>query len=245
MFTLDADDVEVLRLEELTGGYAETRVLNSVSLSISAGEVLALLGRNGVGKTTLLRVIVGLARLTSGLITVQGRNLTGRPAHVLAREGVAYVPQGRGIFGKLTVKENLMLGTRALGNRADRKSERFEFVYSLFPILKERVQQQVGTLSGGEQQMLAIGRALCGDPKILLLDEPSEGVQPNIVGEMRGLIKRLAAEYRLGILLVEQNLDLATMASDRYMVMEKGEIVAEGSSVNLLNEEGVGRYLAI
>jgi ABC-type branched-subunit amino acid transport system ATPase component len=174
----------VLRLIELESGYGSVRVLRRVSLEVRRGACVVVLGRNGVGKSTLLQSIVGLVPTTSGMVQFAGDELTGLPAYKIARRGIAFVPQGRGILPKLTVGENLIAGTRAAGSNGQIPPQ----IYEYFPILKERFHQLGGTLSGGQQQMLALGRALCGKPKILLLDEPSEGIQPNIVAELATIL---------------------------------------------------------
>jgi urea ABC transporter ATP-binding protein UrtE len=210
-------------------------------LTVAAGEVLALLGRNGVGKTTLMRSIIGLLHPSRGGAHLNGEALAGLQPHQIARRGIAYVPQGRGIFAKLTVRENLLIGTRAVGGGASIPPEVFEY----FPILQERLGQAGGTLSGGQQQMLAIGRALCGRPKVLLLDEPSEGVQPNIVQEIGKLIRGIVERSGITVLLVEQNLDLALKTAHRCVIMEKGCIVYEGAPQDMEDETILRRYLAI
>jgi urea ABC transporter ATP-binding protein UrtE len=218
------------------------QVLNGVNLELADNEVLAMIGRNGVGKTTLMKVLIGLLKTTQGKIQLNGQEISRCLPHFISRNGIAYVPQGRGIFPKLSVKENLMIGTRA----QNKKSARIPAViYDYFPILKERLHQRGGTLSGGEQQMLALARALCGDPKILLLDEPSEGIQPSIVQQIGELILQIVADANLSVLLVEQNLDLAIQVASRFLVMEKGEIVYEGKPDDFKNENIIKRFLAI
>ena len=230
----------MLEIADLHAAYGPVPVLAGVDLKVARGEVLALLGRNGVGKTTLMRSIIGLLRPSRGSARLEGDVLTGLHPHQIARRGLAYVPQGRGIFAKLTVHENLLIGTRAAGG-AEVPGEVFEH----FPILKERIGQAGGTLSGGQQQMLAIARALCGRPKLLLLDEPSEGVQPNIVQEIGKLIRDIVERSGIAILLVEQNLDLALQTAHRCAFMEKGRIVHEGAPQELEDETVLRRYLAI
>jgi urea ABC transporter ATP-binding protein UrtE len=230
----------VLQVADLHAAYGPVPVLAGVDLTVSPGEVLALLGRNGVGKTTLMRAVIGLLRPSRGTARLEGKALTGLHPHQIARRGIAYVPQGRGIFAKLTVRENLLIGTRAGGGAAIP-----EEVFQHFPILKERSEQNGGTLSGGQQQMLAIARAICSRPKVLLLDEPSEGVQPNIVQEIGKLIRDIVERSGIAILLVEQNLDLALQTAHRCAFMEKGRIVHEGAPRELEDEAVLRRYLAI
>jgi ABC-type branched-subunit amino acid transport system ATPase component len=211
-----------------------------VTFCLSAKEILVLLGRNGVGKTTLMRVLMALIPATAGRIELDGRDITSMPSYGIARLGLGYVPQGRGIFPKLTVRENLMIGTRAAGSRPVP-----EQVFEYFPMLKGRLDQIGGTLSGGEQQMLAIARALCGEPKVLLLDEPSEGIQPDIVHQIGELIHHIVAHSDLAVLLVEQNLDLGLGAATRCLIMEKGTIVREGRPDEFRDERVLREYLAI
>jgi urea ABC transporter ATP-binding protein UrtE len=232
----------VLRVEVVHASYGAVPVLTGVDLELRDGEILVLLGRNGVGKTTLMRVLIGLLKPTSGRIELEGRCITRSRPHAIACAGVAYVPQGRGIFPRLTVRENLMVGTRA---RTDGSDVIPEQVFAYFPWLKERLGQMGGTLSGGEQQMLAIGRALCGQPKVMLLDEPSEGIQPNIVHELGGLIRSVVEATGIAVLLVEQNLDLALQVAHRVLVMEKGRIVHEGAPDDFRDEKTIREFLAI
>jgi urea ABC transporter ATP-binding protein UrtE len=231
----------VLRLIELESGYGSVRVLRRVSLEVRRGACVVVLGRNGVGKSTLLQSIVGLVPTTSGMVQFAGDELTGLPAYEIARRGIAFVPQGRGILPKLTVGENLIAGTRAAGSNGQIPPQ----IYEYFPILKERFHQLGGTLSGGQQQMLALGRALCGKPKILLLDEPSEGIQPNIVAELATILPGIMKEEGLSMLVVEQNLDLALKIGDRFVFMDKGQIVHENEREQISDPSEVERYLVI
>jgi branched-chain amino acid transport system ATP-binding protein len=219
--------------------YGDSHVLRGVSLTVEPGEAVALLGRNGVGKTTLIRSIVGFTPPRAGVVRLRGGEIQRWPAHRIARHGIGLVPQGRRIFAPLTVNENLRLGERgaAPGRR--------ERMYALFPRLRERAGQGGGTLSGGEQQMLAIARALMTAPHLLLLDEPSEGLAPIIVREIGRVLVRLKGEG-LSILLVEQNVPLALRVADRVYVMSKGQIVYHGSPAELdANEEIKRRFLGI
>jgi branched-chain amino acid transport system ATP-binding protein len=213
-------------------------VLHGVSLRVAPGEAVALLGRNGAGKTTAIRSIVGFTPPRAGRVVFDGRAIERWPAHRIARRGIALVPQGRRIFSPLSVRENLLLGARADGWTLER-------VFALFPRLRERLAQLGGTLSGGEQQMLAIGRALLTNGRLLLLDEPSEGLAPRIVREIGQILQALKAE-RLSILLVEQNYHLALRVADRVYVMSKGQIVYEGTPAGLeADEEIKRRYLGV
>ena len=217
-------------------------VLNGVSLSLAKGEVLALLGRNGVGKTTLLRTLTGLLPPLSGQVELDGVAIAGLPTHAISRMGVALVPQGRGIFAKLSVRENLVAGGRAAKGRG---AVPLDEILARFPALRDRLGQAGGTLSGGEQQQLAIARALSARPNVVLLDEPSEGIQPNVVHAIAELIGTLVRETGLAVLLVEQNIDFALNTASRCAVMEKGRIVHEGGPEELRSDAVLKRYLAI
>ncbi len=232
----------MLKTTSLTAAYGTVPVLVGIDLALEEGEILALLGRNGAGKTTLMRTLIGLLKATGGSVSFSGADITNLAPHEIARRGIAYVPQGRGIFPKLSVAENLELGTRS---RPDGRSDVPAEIFDYFPRLKERLSQTAGTMSGGEQQMLAIGRALAGDPKILLLDEPSEGIQPSIVYEIGQFLNRIVAETGISVLLVEQNVDLALATADRCTVMEKGRIVRTGSVEEMSDETVMREFLAV
>ncbi len=233
----------MLRLKQLTSGYGSVPIVRDLSLDIKAREITVILGRNGVGKTTLMKTIIGVLPTMQGSITFKNTDVTKWSASRRARFGMGYVPQGRGIFPRLTVEENLLMGEFI---NIDSGGERlYDKVYSIFPRLDERRRQKGGTLSGGEQQMLAIGRALVGNPNLLILDEPSEGVQPSIVQDMVPILKGLMEELGLTILVVEQNLDFAMSLADRCYVMDRGTIVAELDKSEMTDSERVRRYLAI
>jgi branched-chain amino acid transport system ATP-binding protein len=231
-----------LRANGLVTSYGTVPVLADVALEVWRGEVLVLLGRNGAGKTTLMRTLIGQLKPSRGRVEFEGADVTGHPAYRLARLGIGYVPQGRGIFAKLTVRENLLVGTRA---RQDGRAVIPDAIFSYFPILRERIDQLGGTLSGGQQQMLALGRALCGEPKILLLDEPSEGIQPSIVQQLAHLIREVVEGTGISVLLVEQNIDFALSIGARFLIMEKGTIVRQGSADEVCNEAVLSEYLAL
>ena len=227
-----------LDVERIHTYYGDSHVLHGVSLRVDPGEAVALLGRNGAGKTTLIRSIMGFTPPRDGRILLEGEPIHRWPAHRIARRGLALVPQGRRIFAPLSVRENLLLGARPDGWTIER-------VFELFPRLRERATQAGGTLSGGEQQMLAVARALLTNGRTLLLDEPSEGLAPLIVREIGRVLLRLKSE-RLSILLVEQNYHLALRIADRVYVMSKGQIVYEGTAAALeANEDVKRRYLGV
>jgi len=227
-----------LLVEGIHTYYGDSHILHGVSLAVAPGEAVALLGRNGAGKTTMIRSIVGFTPPRAGRIVFDGDAIHGWPTYRIARRGLALVPQGRRIFAPLSVRENLLLGARADGWTLER-------VFALFPRLRERQEQAAGTLSGGEQQMLAIGRALLTNARMLLLDEPSEGLAPLIVREIGRIVQGLKGE-RLSILLVEQNYHLALRVADRVYVMNKGQIVYEGTPAGLERDEEVKRrYLGV
>lgn len=232
----------LLSLDSVSSGYGGIPILRDVTLAVEQGEVVAIVGRNGVGKSTLVQTIAGLIKGSGGRIAISGRDITDLDARGRARLGMGYVPQGRGIFTRLTVAENLQMG-ELVGASNERHD--YERVYDWFPILKERRRQRAGTLSGGEQQMLAIGRVLIGNPVLLLLDEPSEGIQPSIVEQIAEVALTLNEAHGLTILLVEQNLDLVFMTADRCVVMDKGTIIDTLSPETLSDPETARRYLAI
>jgi branched-chain amino acid transport system ATP-binding protein len=218
------DTAPVLAVSGLWAGYGGTPILQGVDLAIARGEIVGLIGRNGVGKTTTMRCLVGLLRATGGRIRVLGRDMTGQPADAFAQLGVGYIPQGRDVFPRMTVAENLAVG-ELIGGRDGRKLP--ELVYQYFPRLAERRRQIAGTMSGGEQQQLAIGRALIGNPALMLLDEPSEGIQPSIVQLICDALLAIRRDLGTTIVFVEQNLDTILAIAERCHVMEKGRIVAD------------------
>lgn len=230
----------ILDIENLDVGYGTTTICRSVAMNIEDGELVCLLGRNGVGKTTLLRGIIGMLPATRGRIRFNGADITTAMEFERARFGIGYVPQGRLVFGNLTVAENLRSGTMIGGGRLGTYPDE---VFDYFPILKQRLDQAAGTLSGGEQQMLALARVLSGRPKLLLLDEPSEGIQPSIVSEIALILKRIRHERGLALLLVEQNLKFARSVAERGYVIEKGSIVASGAMEELAEDKVVREHL--
>ncbi len=231
----------MLGISGLNQFYGGSHILWDLDLEVPAGSCVCLMGRNGVGKTTLLKCIMGLLPLASGSIRLDGRDITASPAELRARIGIGYVPQGREIFPQLTVEENLRLGLLA---RRDRRRQIPERIFQLFPVLKEMRHRRGGDLSGGQQQQLAIGRALAIDPKLLILDEPTEGIQPNIVRQISDIIVRLNREEGLTVLLVEQKLAFARRAGQQFFIMEKGRIVAQGPMAKL-DDDIVQRHLSV
>ena len=226
----------MLTVEDLHASYGGSLILQGVDLSVSRGEIRAIMGRNGMGKTTLLKAIMGLVAPQSGRILLEGLQIQSVPTHEIAAKGISYVPQGREIFGEFTVYENLRLGTLCKP-RTERKIPQDVFEY--FPILYERRNQRAGSFSGGEQQMLAIARALVSRPKLLLLDEPSEGIQPSIVMEICTILKKIIAETGLTILIVEQNVDMILEVAAECAFMEKGAIVENCSVSDIRADESI------
>lgn len=231
----------MLTLNAVNQYYGGSHILNDINLSIGAGERVCLLGRNGVGKTTLMRSIMGMVGIKSGDIRFEGKDLARSATEQRARAGIGYVPQGREIFPLLTVEENLRL---ALAGRRDRVRKIPSQLYDLFPVLLEMRHRRGGDLSGGQQQQLAIGRALVLDPKILLLDEPTEGIQPNIVQEIGAVLRRLNQELGLAVLLVEQKLPFARQVAEHFVIMERGAIQATGA-MSTLDDTLIARYLTV
>ena len=234
----------MLQLANVSAGYGSFQALFGVSLEVNAGESVAVIGPNGAGKTTLLRVISKLLPASEGTISMEGRPLDEVPAHQVIARGIAQVPENRRLFPKLTVEENLKMGGFLPSARA-RYAERLDFVYSLFPRMRERRAQAAGTLSGGEQQMCAIGRALMSGPKLLLLDEPSAGLAPVVVQAIFGMIKRICAEGYT-VLIVEQNIRQVLKVVDRAYLLETGRIKTSGTSAELLGSEEIRKaYLGL
>jgi branched-chain amino acid transport system ATP-binding protein len=234
-------ETSLLSISGLRGGYGGKPVLQGVDLNVSEGQITAVIGRNGVGKTTLIKSIIGLLPPSAGSIRFRGAEIGGMRPHVRARLGLGYVPQGRDVFPRMSVEENLRVGESISGVR----KPDFEPVYKYFPILRERRRQVAGTLSGGQQQQLAIARVLVGDPSLLLLDEPSEGIQPSIVQDIARIGVELNRSSGLTVVLIEQNIDMIRAMAQRCFVMDKGRIVAELSRDELEDPAIVRRYLAV
>jgi branched-chain amino acid transport system ATP-binding protein len=241
----DTGSEPLVKVEDIHTYYGKSHILHGVSLEIGRGEVVGLLGRNGVGKSTTLKAIMGLVPPTSGRVLLEGRPTTNLPAHKLARLGIGYVPEDRRIFRLLTVMENLRTGLDRFGVAEGRKKELLGKVFDYFPVLAERRGQAGGTLSGGEQQMLAIARAMMLEPKIILLDEPTEGLMPRMVSQIRQIIDVLHRE-RVAILLVEQNVPMTIESSQRVYIMEKGVIRHHAASAELRVDDAViHQYLGV
>jgi urea transport system ATP-binding protein len=231
----------MLAVEGIDLYYGASHILRKVSIGAEAGKITCVMGRNGVGKTSLLRAIFGLQRIRAGRILWEGKDITALAPHERARRGLALVPQGREIFPRLTVQENLETG---LVVRPRNQRQIPSEIFTLFPVLRDMLGRRGGDLSGGQQQQLAIGRALVTRPRLLILDEPTEGIQPSIIKEIELVIRNLAARGDMAILLVEQYFEFARALADRYVVMERGEIVLSGDARDLV-EDDVRRYLTV
>ncbi|MEW6133494.1 MAG: urea ABC transporter ATP-binding subunit UrtE [Pseudomonadota bacterium] len=230
----------MLNVENLNQYYGGSHILRDIGFDAPTGQVTCLLGRNGVGKTTLLKCLMGLVPAKTGAIRFDGEDITNAASHVRVKAGIGYVPQGREIFPRLTVEENLRMGlaTRPVGTPIP------ERIFEMFPVLKQMMKRRGGDLSGGQQQQLAIGRALAFGPKLLILDEPTEGIQPSIIKDIERAIRSLAEEGSMAILLVEQYYDFARSLADQYLVMERGEIIRRGAGCDM-DKDGVRELLAV
>ncbi|MDV2988343.1 urea ABC transporter ATP-binding subunit UrtE [Methylorubrum podarium] len=231
----------LLDLDRVTSYYGKTPILKEIGLGLPEGQCLCVLGRNGVGKTTLLRTIMGLTDRTSGEIRIDGASVGKAPTHVRAKYGLGYIPQGRQILPHFTVKENILLGTFA---RTDGRQDVPELCLTLFPYLAQNLHRKAGLLSGGQQQQLAIARALATNPRILLLDEPTEGIQPNIVAEIGQTLGRLNKEFGITLILTEQHIKVARKLGDAFLMMENGRIVARGPIAEM-TDELIERHMTI
>jgi urea transport system ATP-binding protein len=229
----------MFEVRNLSAAYGQSQALHGIDLSVGRGEIVALVGRNGMGKSTLMKSLIGVMPARSGQITVDGVNVTALPSHRRVASGLAYVPQGRQIFGTMTVRENIETGLVVTG-----KTEIPEEIYTLFPVLREFDRRRGGNLSGGQQQQLAIARALASDPKILLLDEPTEGIQPSVIKEIAKLLKEIRALRNLCIVVCEQVLSFILEIADRILVMEDGRIVHSDSREHV-DEAAIARFLAV
>ncbi|WP_071394283.1 urea ABC transporter ATP-binding subunit UrtE [Bacillus tuaregi] len=233
----------MLSVSHLKAGYKETMILQDISLSLPKGKIVGLLGRNGVGKTTLLKVLMGLLPVSHGVVCFGEQEWRKNRPEQRARAGLAYVPQGREIFSELSVKENLLLGLEPLP-KSQRPTEIPAEIFQWFPVLQEMLNRKGGDLSGGQQQQLAIARAIISNPTVLLLDEPMEGIQPSIVQLIRDVLVKIAREKDMAILLVEHNLDVVLSCSDYVYILDKGQMVVHGSC-DELNEELLHEHLAV
>ena len=232
----------MLQVNQLNQYYGAAHTLRGVSINVEKGKCLSLLGRNGVGKTTLLKCLMGVLPVAAGNVTLEGRDITRLKPHQRAALGIAYVPQGREIFARLTVEENLLMG---MATKSGRKASTIKGeVYELFPVLKEMLHRRGGDLSGGQQQQLAIARALLAEPKLIILDEPTEGIQPSIIKDIGRVISLLRQRGDIGILLCEQYFDFARELADTFVVMSRGEVVASGVQAEMDNED-VKKHLAV
>lgn len=232
--------MHLLEVKDINQYYGGSHILRNVNLSAALGEVTVVLGRNGVGKTTLLKSLMGLVPIKSGSITLNGAPITHQTPYERARAGIGYVPQGREIFPRLSVEENLRMGLASRNGGTSIPDE----LYELFPVLKQMLGRRGGDLSGGQQQQLAIARALAAGPQLLILDEPTEGIQPNIIKDIGRVIRMLADRGNMAIVLVEQYYDFAEALADQYVVMERGEVVAKGPGSEML-EKGIRHRVAI
>jgi len=230
----------MLIVDTLNQAYGGSHILRGLSFEVETGKVTTLLGRNGVGKTTLLKSLMGLVKTKSGSITFDGKDITHLPPHERVKAGIGYVPQGREIFPRLTVEENLLMGlaTRPGGTPIPQR------IFDMFPVLKQMMHRRGGDLSGGQQQQLAIGRALAMGPKLLILDEPTEGIQPSIIKDIERAIRMLAETGEMAILLVEQYYDFAEALADQYLLMERGEFIMRGRG-ETMPQDGVREALAV
>lgn len=229
----------MLSVQNLSACYGENTILSKVNMEVDTGKIVCLLGRNGVGKSTFLKGLMGIVDTPQGSIVFDGKEIINEPVYYRARRGIGYVPQGRDIFPQLTVYENLLLGLEVHGGKGDISDK----IFTLFPILKTMLRRKGGDLSGGQQQQLAIARALAANPKLLILDEPTEGIQPSVIKDIGRVIKQLRQE-KITMLIVEQYLEFVMDVADYYYVMEKGRIVAEGLMKDM-NQEEIQKRMAV
>jgi urea transport system ATP-binding protein len=234
--------MSLLELTDVTAGYGQTPVLLNININVDKGDMVCILGRNGVGKTTLLRSIIGLNKVKTGSIVFDADDITKAPTYKRSRYGIAYIPQGREIIPYLSVLDNLKLGLTA--NRNKKSASLLEEIFEFFPMLRQHLKRQGGLLSGGQQQQLAIARGLMSDPQMILLDEPTEGIQPSIVQEIEATLRRINTEKGITVMVVEQKIDFAKQLAQKFFMMEKGSVVAQGDTREL-NDTLVHRYLAV
>ena len=235
----------MLNIENIDVFYGDVQVIKNISLNVKEGELVAVIGANGAGKTTMIKTISGILKPRSGTINFKGKTISEMDANRIVKQGVVQVPEGRLLFPEMSVRENLEMGAYIV-NEKQVVATQLESVYEMFPILQERQKQQAGTLSGGEQQMLAIGRALLSSPKLIMLDEPSLGLSPKLVQSIFEMVVRINKELGMTVLLVEQNVQLSCKISDRAFVIENGEVVLQGTGAEMLENDHVRRaYLGI
>ena len=232
----------MLNVKNIFAGYGNITVLNDVTFHLKKNNILGVLGRNGMGKSTLIRVLSGLIKPTKGLIELMGDNITNYAPHLRAQKRITTIVQGRGIFPKLSVYENLLMG---IISQKRKTNNHLDEVFSYFPIISDRLQQTAGTLSGGEQQMLAIGRAIMTDPEIMLLDEPSDGIMPALVDEITSTLKKINETNNISMIIVEQNVPMIFSLTDDCIILEKGRIVISGKKSDVENSQIMKQYLAI
>ena len=232
----------MLSVKNVFAGYDNITVLNDITFDLSKNDILGVLGRNGMGKSTLIRLLSGLIKPSDGTIELAGENITNYPPHVRAQKRITTIVQGRGIFPKLSVHENLLMGVIC---QKRRPNTNFEEVFSYFPVLSDRTHQTAGTLSGGEQQMLAIGRAIMSEPEIMLLDEPSDGIMPTLVEEITSTLKKINKSKNISMIIVEQNVPMVFSLTDNCIILEKGRIVISGKKSEVENSQIMKQYLAI
>lgn len=233
----------MLKTEQLVSGYEKVMILHGVDIEIHEGEIVSVIGRNGVGKSTLMKTLIGLIKVNEGKIEYLNQDITKKKSYERAWKGIGYVPQGHMVFPRLTVEENLMMGENI--NPIKGRKPNYDLIYEYFPRLKERRTQMAGTMSGGEQAMLSIGRVLTGNLKVMLLDEPSEGVQPNIVEQIGEIILRINKELGITVLLVEQHIGLIQHVSQRCYAMDKGVIQNSLTREEILNYDEIKKYLSV
>ena len=231
----------MLKAEHIAVNYGKSRIVTNVSFEVKQKDRLVILGRNGVGKTTLLKSLIGILPLKDGKLYLEEKDISRLKTYERSRSGIAYVPQGREIIPQLTVKENLQMGAVSLGVDYEKKAEE---IFSYFPALTQHLKRKGGVLSGGQQQQLAIARALMSDPRILVLDEPTEGIQPNIVSEIAGILLRYHEEKQVPVIVVDQNLRFARKLGNRFLIIQKGTVVKEGA-IHELTDEVSTKYLSV
>ena len=235
----------MLVVKDLVSGYSKMPAIHGVSFKVEEGQVVAILGSNGAGKTTTLKTVMGIIPAMSGSVTYQGESLIGVPSHKMVTKGISMVPEGRHLFPKLSIYDNLMMGAYTIKDKTKIK-DKLDVIYNIFPILAERKDQLAGTMSGGEQQMVAIGRALMCDPKLLILDEPSLGIMPKLVDEIFEFIKEINKKMGVTIVIIEQNAEKTLAFADYAYVISDGKTVIEGSAQDLMNDDQVQKvYLGI